>query len=186
MQPFSMSAQGAAGGTGTVVFLPTWIGQTVTIDSLIVAIGTIGVTGATGGVGVYNDAGDARPGALLASGVTGMASPSSTVINIPLSPNIQLTPGWYWFAYQYPDNTQKLFCLENTAGTGVNQHWHQYAVGEGVISSVNLGQSSNAILGFKAASTIGALPNPGNAVGAYTETTNIIFPIMAYRVKSVP
>lgn len=183
-QPFSITALGAVAGTGTVAFNPTWIGETVTIDMLLMALGTIGITGATGAVGVYNSAADAKPGTLLTSGATGMVNAANTIIGVPLSPSIQLTPGWYWFAYQYPDNTQKLFSFASGA---VNQQWFEFANGVALSSNLHLGESANPVMGIKAASaTQGTMPNPGNAAGAYTETTNIIFPVMAYRVASVP
>jgi len=183
-QPFSISAGGGVAGTGTVAFVPVFIGKTVTVDTLVTAIQTIGVTGATAAAGIYADGGGDRPGALLASGATGIAAAANSLIIINVG-STQLTPGWYWFAYQYPDNTQKLYCF--SSGGGVNENWFQFAAGLASTTNLQLGQAATPIMGVKAASAVqGTLPNPGNASGAYTETTNIIFPIMAYHVVSVP
>jgi hypothetical protein len=191
-QPFAQNAAGGVAGTGTVAFWPFWIGETVTIDAIGFAVNTAGVTGAFYNVGIYNDAGDCKPGALLGSAGgdnTFHAASSSTPISMSLQSPVQLTPGWYWLGYQYPDNTQKLWCQSSNGGG--NSLWYVFSAGSSNLSNYNLA-ASIPNMGIKAASTAqsatgtSTMPNPGNTGGAYTETTNIIFPIFIYKVHSVP
>jgi len=188
-QPAPQYTAGVAGGTGQIYFSSVWIGKAITISEIAYRITTSGITGAYYNVGLYADD-HGTPGALLASGVgdnTFTATTKSTPFQTPYS---VVTPGWYWLAYQYPDSTQKLDCLNQSTTVG---QWHNFANGVGATGNMQV-QGASQTLGMKTntASTVQTvantptLPNPANAAGSVAENATLAVPLMQYKVLSVP
>lgn len=124
---FGSAAQRAANAlTGKSYFLPFRIWRKITIQSLLMRVGTPGVGGAQCALAIYRTGANTYPvGAPLNAG-TGFSVSTALVNTGYTGLSLTLMPGIYWLGFQTSNATVDYFILDGGASSFAN-FGHRYA-----------------------------------------------------------
>lgn len=124
---------------------PFWVGVTTTFDRIGAVVTVAGAASTVVRLGIYGDAGNGEPGALILEAGT-IAGDSATAQEITISQ--QLSPGWYHLAAVAQGGTPTMRTVTGT---------HANPIGAGSLASATL---SNPQTGYYRSSVTGAMQTP--------------------------
>ncbi len=165
----------------TTMAFPMWVAQTITINGFAAYCDVAAAGTAYWNMGVYSNAPSGMPGTLLAEG-TGSTGTATAVLSLGCPPT-QLTPGWYWLAYQFGDNVQKItsFSVSKTNGSPMP---HQFAMG--TTGAAGLAAGVAGVKFTSSTQTTANTPTMPTGPTGYSAQPAVTVPHMIFQVASVP
>lgn len=171
------SAAGAVHSATVTRYVPFYVPYTITISDLGIRVGTTSAGGKVK-IGIYANGTNNQPNGAVLGNTGDLSTTTAAVVTGALGANLQLTPGYYWFAVQCDNATATLSALSPTTGMG------GFTMGGATAS--NLANSvGNSGLQWTATTTYGTFgTNPTITEGNVTPGN--IFPQIMFKIASVP